>query len=727
MIRCQILLTPELVQKIKLRAKQQSLSQSGVVRSLLVQAFRTKQGSASRQGSDSEYLFDLSNFRIKNPRINGFKEIFSIGGRTTEIKIVGDKAFRYYLRRKSLPAKLESRIKKLAGEIKVFSEAKTLVVRRAYVVPGLESPPGPRFLGLKPGQVVEALKKVYDFAIEHEYYLPKDSQICAFFYPFADPKPLSLPIPVTAQLPYGGYAVPLNKKASRVEIFSVWGNNEGVQSFDAIDRYVVDTTREIIVEKDNPQKDLMLCTTKRSQTDKIAVPLNKQFEQILSDQEILEVGKVVRRLTRKYGLRRVEFSFDGRDSIIFIESVPYEIYEKKVKDISKRGFIRNVSSVKDVESLRNLAGADISKTIIYIDKSIVQKRAYDVLNSVAGLPQKFTVFYPGLSATAHAMRVLNDFGHTAIVVGNRVFKEGEEVIVKVKDGQISTNLVSKNSVRNFIINLYDARLYGKEVVGGKANNLSLLKSSGFNVPHGSVLTANFSSRLISNCLGKGKLALLKKNLTRPNDFIKELSVCNFDIPKSFWQKIIKVADLSSQKRYAVRSSANVEDHINHSFAGQFKTFLNIKPSLLRLYVAKVVKSAFDPHVGKYLQALGRPCFIKMAVVIQEMIDAQKSGVVFCKDVQTGDRDLIVIDVARGLAEGVVEGTAKTQRIVYSRSKNTIVDDNRGQAEKILSRIEADSLVEMALSVENLMNEPQDIEWAIDKKGGIWVIQTRSLN
>jgi len=719
MIRSQILLTPDLVAEVKKIAQKQGISQSEAVRELLNRALggRTNDLKIGKEGTPEEYLYDLASFSSANPRIDGFKEIYSVGGRTTEIRILSDYAFRFYLKNKKLPEELEYRILKECRELVGLSETKTIVARRAYVVPGLENPPGPRFLGLKINEVIDAIKEVFNFAIEHEYYLKKMSQICAFFYPFADPKPLSLPIKTEAVLPYGGYAVPLNKIASRVEVFGVWGNNEGVQSFDAIDRYIVDTQRKIIIEKETPQKMLMLCTTEKSQSDKISVPHDRQFEQVLNDAEILEIGRVVKELTEKYGLRRVEFSYDGRTGIIFNESVPYVIYDKEIKRIDKRGMIKTVAGYRDVEKLRLLLPEEVERTIIYIDKKIVEDRAYDILNSVAALSNKFTVFYPGLSATAHAMRVLNDFGHTAIVVGNRTFKEGEEVIVKVQGDQVLIDRVLEGSMKNFVVNLHDAKLYGRELTGGKAMNISLLKAKGFNVPHGVVLTTNFFNKIVAATLAKNHLS----QEIKPSIFNLK-----FEISTDLWQQILKASGLSSKEKYAVRSSANVEDQAEHSFAGQFVTFLKVDYQSLKEKVAAVIKSTFDPRVARYTAALSSSKGIKMAVVIQQMVEAERSGVVFGKDIQTGDEDLIVIDVACGLGEGVVDGTSQSQRIIYSRSKNTLINNSAKQKQSFLSRIEIDSLIEMTLSIERLMGGVQDIEWAIDKKGDIWLIQTRDL-
>lgn len=726
MIRSQVLLTPELVEEIKRIAKNQGLSQSKIIRKLLRQSLG-REGIERKipEKSKKSYLYDLNTFSLKNPRIEGFREIFSVGGKTTEIKIISDEVFRHYYKNKKFPNGFEYQVLKACQELVELTETKTLAIRRAYVVPGLENPPGPRCLGVKPEKAMAAIREIYDFAIFHRYYLKKKSQICVFLQPFFDPPPLSLPIKQDTSLPYGGYAVPLNKDVSRVRVFAVWGNNEGVQAFDAVDEYIVDAHKKIILEKNIPQKTVMLCTTQKSQSDKIPVPQDRQFEQVLSDLEILEASRIVRDLTKKYGLRRVEFSFDGQDSIFFNESAPYEIHERRLTKLDKRGVITTVSSGKDVERLRGLKSNEVAKTIVYLERNIIEGRSYDVLNGLAGLTQKFTVLYPGLSATAHAMRVLNDFGHTAIVVGNRKFKAGEEVIIKEKDSQISIESVSGMKVKSLITNLHDARLYGRETVGGKAINLSLLKSKGFNVPHGVVLTTNFFDLVVSREMKKRAKELGKTPTFNPA-LLKEFSQIHFNLPPKLWKQVCAAAKMSPKKKYAVRSSANVEDSTNHAFAGQFETFLNVNYQDIPEKVFGVIRSAFDAKISQYFSALNRAWSVKMAVIVQEMVDAEKSGVVFGKDIQTGNEDLIVIDVAAGLGRGVVDGTAKTQRVVYSRSKDSLVGMNLGDLEGLLSKTEMDSLVEMTLSVEKLMGKTQDIEWAIDKEGNIWLIQTRDL-
>jgi pyruvate,water dikinase len=302
------------------------------------------------------------------------------------------------------------------------------------------------------------------------------------------------------------------------------------------------------------------------------------------------------------------------------------------------------------------------------------------------------------------MRVLNDFGHTAIVVGNRRFKNGDKVEVKINDLEISVDKISEKNIRKYMLNLHDAKLYGTEVVGGKAMNLSTLKSKGYNVPHGFVITTAFFEQVVKD--GKVDKKLYKEQIA----------------------KIINGINHKKGLQYAVRSSANVEDSKEYSFAGQFDSYLFVPFSQLEEKILQVLESTFSKNVKTYASSVNKKGVakgIKMAVIVQEMVDADKAGVVFGKDVQTGSEDLVVIDVVKGVAEGVVEGTAETQRIIYSKNKDTVRIVSGST--RYLDRFEIDTLVEMIYGVEQLMGEIQDIEWAIDKRGNFWVIQSRPLS
>ena len=148
------------------------------------------------------------------------------------------------------------------------------------------------------------------FAIKQEYDKGPESQISGWMEPpstILDHDKFEKD-PTLVSIPYGGYALSEN---GFVEIFAVFGINEGVQSLVA-DRYTLEArnNRYFVVKKEVPQKNLMMCSTTRAPAQLLSVPTDSQFDQVLSDGEIPEVARVVHELSVKYGPQRVEFSTD---------------------------------------------------------------------------------------------------------------------------------------------------------------------------------------------------------------------------------------------------------------------------------------------------------------------------------------------------------------------------------------------------------------------------------
>lgn len=697
MERFQILLTKEIEKSVEDLSRIHNISKSEAIRKLLENSLGLGENAIAPSLDTPKYsLKSLNTYKIKNPRITGFQEIFSVGGKTPEIRIIDHDSFEYFKTNCKLPELLIKEIDLACNELESQSLTKKFVVRRAYLIPGLENPPGPRFIGLSKNQVIDSIIEIFKYAIDNKYDQHKGCQIVAFFHPFADPKPID-DITKVIDFPYGGYAAPLNNDATRIEIYGTWGNNEGVQSFDNIDRYIVDTEKYIILEKNIPQKTLMLCTTSRNQSEKLPVPTRKQFEQVLSDMEILETSRILKELFKKYGLRRVEYSYNGIDSLQFNESSPYVITYNEIHNLELNGTVMIIKTLDDINRLNEIADKT-NLPIIYIHKDVVENRSYDILNNIATLPLKFVILYPGLSATAHAMRVLNDFGHTAVVVGNRVFENGDELDIKINNSEVTIKRVNKDARSDKWINLYDAKLFGREKVGGKAYNISILKSKGLNVPHGIVLTSDF----------------LNDNADKKHDLTEIIN------------NILKETDLNLDGKFAIRSSANLEDDLAHSFAGQFESYINCNYSDIPNKVLEVLKSVESSHIKDYLKIIKTNKQLKMSVIVQDMVDANKSGVSFGKDLQTGTNN-IIIDAAFGLAEGIVDGISKTQRVIYSKDLAKIISVNTGEVQDVLTNDEIETIISMTRNIEHLMESTQDIEWVIDKNNNFWIVQSRPIN
>lgn len=668
-----------------------------------------------------KYLIPPIDYDLPNPRIDGFRKLKEVNARTVDISIFSIEAFNYFFEHKELPLEFVNELKVKAKEIIETSSTHAAVVRRAFVVRGLENPPGPYFLGLTtPEAVVDAVAKLYQFAISQNYHKSEGNQISGFLYPFIDPEKYNKKNPNVAAIPYGGYAIFDSDKA---EIYAVFGNNEGVQSLVA-DRYEVRSRgsgKFLIVKKEVPQKNLMLCTTEDSERDQIQVPVELQFEQVLVDNEILEVGRILFELSVKYGSQRVEFTAD-QSGLIFNEAADYwkETKQEDKQNINVKGFVHVINSVSDFEKLSSFPSVDLmsGKIIVKVGENIIVNRDYDVLGALAAWKDNLFVLYPGVAATQHAMRVLTDKGHKAFLVGNLKFEEDDEVQIVVTSGKVRVTNLSSNQNRQYI-SLWDASLMGIELCGGKADRLSKLKISGYQVPHGAVCTTILFDEVMEKLGYRAPFALeqfhdIYEALKNPSkEILSIVSLLLIDYKKS-------------GKLFSVRSSATIEDGSKDSMAGMFETYLNVDGDGLESKAIQVVRSTFAPKIARYIDK--NPSLlkkIKMAVVVQEMVSARCAGVIFGAKVQTGDLDVVEIESNYGLGESVVSGEAKeVEQYKFSRYEQRVIER---KGPEILSLPEAKALFMLSERLRSEFGDiPQDIEWAIDNNKQIWVLQSRDL-
>ena len=197
---------------------------------------------------------------------------------------------------------------------------------------------------------------------------------------------------------------------------------------------------------------------------------------------------------------------------------------------------------------------------------------------------------------------------------------------------------------------------------------------------------------------------------------------------------------------SVRSSATTEDLADASFAGQQDSFLNVKgeASLIE-HIKKCFSSLYTPRAIFYRKKKG---FSKalIAVVVQKMVDSDKSGVVFSKN-PIDRNDNIIVEAVFGLGEGIVSGrinpdnyevdknleikniNVATKKIAIVRTasgSNEIVklSDSKNSSQ-VMSRGEIKQIADFALKLEEHYGKPQDIEFAIEN-GNIYIIQSRPI-
>jgi pyruvate,water dikinase len=301
-------------------------------------------------------------------------------------------------------------------------------------------------------------------------------------------------------------------------------------------------------------------------------------------------------------------------------------------------------------------------------------------------------------------------------------------------------------------------------VGGKGANLGELTRAMLPVPRGFVVTTDAYGRfLAADALGERVSAALAELdvddppalqacAERVRTMVREAA-----IPGEVRDAVTEAyRSLTSTSRggtpfVAVRSSATAEDTGQFSFAGMFESFLNVRgdEDLLRA-LRDCWASTFGARVLFYRVKQGLPREMAIAVVVQTMIDSEKSGVMFTVDPATHDERRMVIEAAWGLGEVVVGGQVTPDRYVVDKSALQLVEkavarktflltrdpvsgdnvkvdlenDPRGTAQ-VLTDAELRRIAELGRRTESHYGVPQDIEFAI-ARGEVFLTQSRPI-
>jgi pyruvate,water dikinase len=298
--------------------------------------------------------------------------------------------------------------------------------------------------------------------------------------------------------------------------------------------------------------------------------------------------------------------------------------------------------------------------------------------------------------------------------------------------------------------------------GGKAANLGELTHAGLPVPRGFVVTVAGFERFLSAAQIEKEIAQRMRDVNVNDPVTLDAAavalqqlITNAAVPDDVIGAIDDAyrqlrADGSRDVRVAVRSSATVEDTAQYSFAGMFRTTLNVTGS--QAVVAAVKDcwgSLFSARLLCYLgqQQIETP--MRIAVVVQTMVDSEKSGVLFTVDPAAADTSRIVIEAVWGLGETIVSGQVtpdrhvvdkKTLRVlaqtvstkefeltrddISGESRHTILAPERANA-PVLTNEEVSALADLGLRIEAHYGTPQDVEWA-SAGGKLYIVQTRPV-
>jgi phosphohistidine swiveling domain-containing protein len=211
--------------------------------------------------------------------------------------------------------------------------------------------------------------------------------------------------------------------------------------------------------------------------------------------------------------------------------------------------------------------------------------------------------------------------------------------------------------------------------------------------------------------------------------LSKLGEAGFDVPAWFavppeatWDKGTLTDALAQlgEGPFAVRSSATMEDGAGHSFAGQFETFLEVPSAGVEQRIHEVRDSAKREAVLTYCRERGLPLPEPPTVLVQRMISPRCAGVAFSADPVSGQRSVAMISAVAGTGEKLVSGEVDGENW---RIGNTSLSSQSG---KLLSESEARRIATLARRCEKYFGRPQDIEWAIDGAGKLWLLQSRPI-
>lgn len=301
----------------------------------------------------------------------------------------------------------------------------------------------------------------------------------------------------------------------------------------------------------------------------------------------------------------------------------------------------------------------------------------------------------------------------------------------------------------------------RAVAGGKGASLAQMTLAGLPVPPGFVVSAE-ALRLF---LGSDGVALILRLLSDVEiNEPQQLSgaskrICEWMAAQSIPAKLRGSIEAAYEEfptaannaaRVAVRSSGINEDSEAASFAGQQETFLNVCG--IDAVVRKVVEcwmSFFSPRAIFYRGEKGLLTDTSMAVIVQEMVQAEKSGVMFTVDPIHRNPDHIVIEAVYGLGEGIVSGMITPDHYVVHRKQDSLVREvvaeksiqvewdssenatRERPVEKqkrdaaVLTKHQLMQLRDLGLQLENHFGRAQDVEWC-SRQDQFFLLQSRPI-
>lgn len=293
-------------------------------------------------------------------------------------------------------------------------------------------------------------------------------------------------------------------------------------------------------------------------------------------------------------------------------------------------------------------------------------------------------------------------------------------------------------------------------VGGKAVGLWELMRRGLPVPAGFAVTTHAYREFVRS---EGLDREIRRWVDRARESVDSQLEASRRIRELFTERrppaflteeVARAYGRLGEPPVAVRSSAVGEDAKTASFAGEHESYLwvsgcqEVAASVLRCWA-----SLFSPQALSYFAHLGaHPAEAAMGVVVQHMVDAQVAGVMITLDPVTGDPSQVTVEASYGLGLAVVGGEVTPDRFAVDKvtlevrstrvGRKTVAyryDPVRGRvaafpvpeevaSQPCLQPQQVQQLAQMGRQLERELGRAQDVEWAVDSGGRLYLVQTR---
>jgi len=248
--------------------------------------------------------------------------------------------------------------------------------------------------------------------------------------------------------------------------------------------------------------------------------------------------------------------------------------------------------------------------------------------------------------------------------------------------------------------ILDNEFYSIELAGGKGYNLNILKENNINVPDFFVISSEIYELYLED----------KLDVSYIKNCIKEY--CN---------KHFKKGTL-----YSIRSSANIEDSENNSYAGQFRSFLNVKQNDIFKYVQKCweyAKTKKEVILSSKEKNDNVKNNLKMSVIVQEMVFSDVSGIGFTANPE-GILNEAVVTAGKGLGNNIVEDKIPTVTYYYNLNDDIYYFEKQDGAIE-LKKENLEQIIENLKQIKKIYKKDMDVEWAI-YNNELYILQARPI-